>query len=319
MNANFYKKNCSYLQWNLQWAIQRFLLSKYKLTTQMNSLIINLIKSITDVIDNSFLLREVFLPCSYNKMSFFGIARTRLSAVALGLGGATVAALLVSRYSVSARESGRRAYEKFAAMADYPDLRHHNNLMAKHLTPRLYAKLRDKSTTTGFTLDQAIQTGVDNPGHPFISTVGLVAGDEESYETFAELFDPVIQERHGGFKKTDKHKTDLDSSKIRGGKFDEKYVLSSRVRTGRSIRGFSLPPHCTRAERREVEKIVSDALDGLAGKVSLLFCCFFFHPLFCRKTTTHDLMKNSFNDMCTTIVELYPKLKILKRLKQLPF
>lgn len=200
-------------------------------------------------------------------MSFFGIARTRLSAVALGLGGATVAAILASRYSVSARDSGRRAYEKFTAMADYPDLRHHNNLMAKHLTPRLYSKLRDKCTATGFTLDQAIQTGVDNPGHPFISTVGLVAGDEESYETFADLFDPVIQERHAGFKKTDKHKTDLDSSKIRGGKFDEKYVLSSRVRTGRSIRGFSLPPHCTRAERREVEKIVSDALDGLAGKI----------------------------------------------------
>lgn len=37
--------------------------------------------------------------------------------------------------------------------------------------------------------------------------------------------------------------------------FDENYVLSSRVRTGRSIRGLSLPPGCTRAERREVEKV----------------------------------------------------------------
>ena len=40
--------------------------------------------------------------------------------------------------------------------------------------------------------------------------------------------------------------------------FDEKYVLSSRVRTGRSIRGLSLPPACTRAERREVEKVSND-------------------------------------------------------------
>lgn len=31
-------------------------------------------------------------------------------------------------------------------------------------------------------MDQCIQTGVDNPGHPFIKTVGMVAGDEESYE-----------------------------------------------------------------------------------------------------------------------------------------
>lgn len=54
--------------------------------------------------------------------------------------------------------------------------------MASNLTPAIYATLCDKSTPNGFTLDQAIQTGVDNPGHPFIKTVGLVAGDEESYE-----------------------------------------------------------------------------------------------------------------------------------------
>lgn len=40
-------------------------------------------------------------------------------------------------------------------------------------------------------------------------------------------------------------------------------MLSSRVRTGRSIRGLALPPACTRAERREVERVVADALSGL--------------------------------------------------------
>ena len=90
-------------------------------------------------------------------------------------------------------------------------------------------------------------------GHPFIMTVGCVAGDEESYEVFADLLDPVIELRHGGFKKTDKHKTDLDARKLNGGDdLDPKYVFSSRVRTGRSIRGYSLPPHCSRAERRKV-------------------------------------------------------------------
>ncbi|EDO46975.1 predicted protein [Nematostella vectensis] len=202
-------------------------------------------------------------------MAFLGLSQARAVILATtGVGVGAVALAYASRNFLDAHCGIRRAYEKNAAMADYPDLRQHNNLMAKHLTPRLYVKLRDKSTPNGYTLDQAIQTGVDNPGHPFISTVGLVAGDEESYDTFAELFDPVIEERHSGFKKSDKHKTDLDSSKIRGGKFDEKYVLSSRVRTGRSIRGFSLPPHCTRAERREVERIVNDALDGLGGDLN---------------------------------------------------
>ena len=66
--------------------------------------------------------------------------------------------------------------------AEYPDLRKHNNCMASNLTPAIYAKLCDKATPNGYTLDLAIQTGVDNPGHPFIKTVGMVAGDEESYE-----------------------------------------------------------------------------------------------------------------------------------------
>jgi hypothetical protein len=66
--------------------------------------------------------------------------------------------------------------------AEYPDLRKHNNCMASHLTPAVYARLCDKTTPTGWTLDQCIQTGVDNPGHPFIKTVGMVAGDEETYE-----------------------------------------------------------------------------------------------------------------------------------------
>lgn len=156
----------------------------------------------------------------------------------------------------------------FPPSANFPDLSKHNNVMASHLTPGIYSRLSNLSTPNGFTLDQCIQTGVDNPGHPFIKTVGMVAGDEESYEVFKELMDPVIDERHNGYGPDDVHPTDLDSSKIRGGVLDSKYVLSSRVRTGRSIRGLSLPPACNRAERRMVEQVVTDALAGLKGELS---------------------------------------------------
>jgi len=47
---------------------------------------------------------------------------------------------------------------------EYPDLSTHNNHMAKVLTLDLYKKLRDRVTPSGFTLDDVIQTGVDNPG-----------------------------------------------------------------------------------------------------------------------------------------------------------
>lgn len=54
-----------------------------------------------------------------------------------------------------------------------------------------------------FTLVSRDTAGVDNPGHPFIMTVGCVAGDEESYDVFAELLDDVIDKRHGGYKKVE--------------------------------------------------------------------------------------------------------------------
>ncbi|XP_074877082.1 creatine kinase S-type, mitochondrial isoform X2 [Buteo buteo] len=162
-----------------------------------------------------------------------GRATTALFAAA-GTGVLTTGYLLNQQNVKAAVQEKRKL---FPPSADYPDLRKHNNCMAECLTPAIYARLRDKMTPNGYTLDQCIQTGVDNPGHPFIKTVGMVAGDEESYE-------------------------------ITHGQFDERYVLSSRVRTGRSIRGLSLPPACSRAERREVENVVVTALSGLKGDLS---------------------------------------------------
>jgi len=160
----------------------------------------------------------------------------------------------------------KAAYGRFQAEEDYPDLSQHNNWMAKCLTKDIYKKLHNKATPNGYTLDGVIQTGVDNPGHPFIYTVGCVAGDEETYDVFADLLDPIIEQRHGGYTKDRKHKTDMNPANIKGGKLDSKYVSSCRVRTGRSIRGFCLPPHCNRAERRAVEKIAVDALAKLDGE-----------------------------------------------------
>jgi len=56
------------------------------------------------------------------------------------------------------------AYKKFPTEDDFPDLSKHNNYMARALTKEIYAKLRDKATKNGYTLDDVIQTGVDNPG-----------------------------------------------------------------------------------------------------------------------------------------------------------
>jgi creatine kinase len=52
-----------------------------------------------------------------------------------------------------------------------------------------------------------------------------------------------------------------------GGDFDENFVLSSRVRTGRSLRGLALPPWCDRKARRAVETLSVNALNNLDGEL----------------------------------------------------
>ncbi|KAK7934463.1 hypothetical protein WMY93_005359 [Mugilogobius chulae] len=129
--------------------------------------------------------------------------------------GALVTGYKLTESSATAATERKRLYPP---SADYPDLRKHNNCMASALTPSMYARLRDKLTPNNWSLDQCIQTGVDNPGHPFIKTVGMVAGDEESYEVFAEIFNPVIKDRHNGYDpRTMKHPTDLDANKLSSG------------------------------------------------------------------------------------------------------
>jgi creatine kinase len=112
-----------------------------------------------------------------------------------------------------------------------------------------------------------MKTGVDNPGHPQIKTVGLVAGDEESYTVFKELFDPIITARHNGYAVDAVQPTDLDIGKLSSSDTDpyNKYVLTSRVRTGRSVRGFKLPPVISFEDRRRLEDVVVKALCGMEG------------------------------------------------------
>lgn len=152
-----------------------------------------------------------------------------------------------------------------------PDLSKHGNLAAVALRdhPEIYEKLKDKKTKLGVTLAKCIKTGIDNPGHPHILTCGLVAGDEESYETFKEIFDIVIEKRHNGYKPDAKHPSCLDVELLSKTPIDPdgKYVLTTRCRTGRSVRGLPLPPSCTFEQRRELERCIVNGLGKLEGEL----------------------------------------------------
>ncbi|XP_076296058.1 arginine kinase-like isoform X2 [Lasioglossum baleicum] len=143
------------------------------------------------------------------------------------------------------------------------------SLLKKYLTKEIFDQLKTKKTQLGATLLDVIQSGVENPD----SGVGIYAPDAESYTVFADLFDPIIEDYHGGFKKTDKHPPkdfgDVDTL----GNLDPagEFVVSTRVRCGRSLEGYPFNPCLTEAQYKEMEEKVSSTLSGLEGELKGTF------------------------------------------------
>lgn len=155
--------------------------------------------------------------------------------------------------------------------AEMPDLSQHSSYLAEFLrdNPEVYNKLKDAKTSNGVTLGQCIKCGVDNKGHPMIKIVGMTAGDEESYQVFKEVFFPVTSARHRGHDMTKNQPTNLDLKQLKTTDIDPegKYVLTTRVRTGRSVKGFRFPPCISFDERRALEELITGALDTLDGEL----------------------------------------------------
>uniref|UniRef100_A0A914Z472 arginine kinase n=1 Tax=Panagrolaimus superbus TaxID=310955 RepID=A0A914Z472_9BILA len=119
-----------------------------------------------------------------------------------------------------------------------------NSLLKKHLTQDVVDKLKYKKTKLGATLYDVIRSGVFNPD----ASVGVYAPDSDSYKVFSALFDPIIQEYHG-FGPNDKQ-PDVDLGEGRTKELepldpDGKYIISTRIRCGRTLRGYPFNPLLT--------------------------------------------------------------------------
>ncbi|EDW68614.1 arginine kinase 1 isoform X1 [Drosophila virilis] len=140
------------------------------------------------------------------------------------------------------------------------------SLLKKYLTKEVFDNLKNKVTPTfKSTLLDVIQSGLENHD----SGVGIYAPDAEAYTVFADLFDPIIEDYHGGFKKTDKHPASDFGDVSTFGNVDptKEYVISTRVRCGRSMQGYPFNPCLTEAQYKEMESKVSSTLSGLEGEL----------------------------------------------------
>ena len=147
---------------------------------------------------------------------------------------------------------------------NYPEWAENNkSLLRKHMTKEVFDKLKDKKTSRGVTLKDIINSGIANQD----SGVGVYVGDEECYETFAPLINAVVEDYHKPYKVTDTQPADFDPAHLKVANPDpeNKYVVSTRVRVARNIRGVGLTPTITKEERIKLEKDVVGVLNTLGG------------------------------------------------------
>ncbi|XP_076030921.1 uncharacterized protein LOC143019110 [Oratosquilla oratoria] len=140
------------------------------------------------------------------------------------------------------------------------------SLLKKYLTRDVYDKIKDRVTPNGASLLDVINSGVENVD----SNIGIYAPDAESYSIFSELFDPVIDEYHGGFSPNSCHPGLNFGHANSLGDLNSKgdFVVSTRVRCARSIEGYPFNPLLTNEHYAELEQDIARALESLDQDLS---------------------------------------------------
>ena len=87
------------------------------------------------------------------------------------------------------------------------------------------------------------------------SGIGCYAGSHDSYTTFADLFDKVIEDYHKHDKNA-KHVSDMDFKTLKCPPFtadEAAMIVSTRIRVGRNLADFPLGPGISKEQRDKVE------------------------------------------------------------------
>ena len=117
------------------------------------------------------------------------------------------------------------------------------SLLSKYMTKEVFDKYHGKKDKAGVTFEQMVLSGCQNVD----SGIGVYAGSHDSYYTFADLFDKVIEDYHKHDKNA-KHISNMDHTKLNCPPFpeeDAKMIVSTRIRVGRNLADFPLGPGIT--------------------------------------------------------------------------
>ena len=76
------------------------------------------------------------------------------------------------------------------------------------------------------------------------SGIGIYSGSHDAYYTFGDIFHPIIEEYHKHGRDA-VHISNLDYTQLKCPALppdDAKYIISTRIRVGRNLKGLPLGP-----------------------------------------------------------------------------
>mmetsp|Transcript_16749 Transcript_16749/g.38712 ORF Transcript_16749/g.38712 Transcript_16749/m.38712 type:complete len:956 (+) Transcript_16749:55-2922(+) len=152
---------------------------------------------------------------------------------------------------------------------ELPDLQQHHSLVADALRngPDLYQRFRSEATSLGVSVAECIKPGIDFKGHGLVKVAGLFAGDAECYDLFGDLFTPIIKDLHSGsaLGDTERHPFDMTPQKLSNARIDPtgQYAVHSLLEVRRNVQGLRFLSCCSKEERREVERLLTQAMSRL--------------------------------------------------------
>ncbi|MBF0232434.1 MAG: arginine kinase [Desulfamplus sp.] len=133
------------------------------------------------------------------------------------------------------------------------------SLAKRFLTNKIYEQLVHLKTGYGFTLHDALRSGIENPD----SSIGIYAGDPESYDLFSAIFKPVIEKYHATETTSCHMKSDLSPVDFPDPDPAHEFILSTRIRVARNLTNFPFMPLISSADRKKVEEIITQLLENI--------------------------------------------------------
>lgn len=144
-----------------------------------------------------------------------------------------------------------------------------NSLLKEYLTEEIFEKLKGLKTSLGGSLLDNIQCGLTH----FDAEIGIFASDQSAYETFAKLFDPVLDDVHDA-EGEGENPTPVSQPKLDWGKSEDLvdldpeglFIKSISITIGRALDGVQFIPTIKLEKLQETTERIRTVLTDITDE-----------------------------------------------------